>query len=211
MSLILEALKKLEREKQTADRGFLVLAPASWPARARSRSGAAIAALAIALMAATAVLLWRSQAGALQVAAPTPAGAALPVRAPSPAAALFPAPAPPPSYAPASPLAAAPSSLAAPEPALEQPRRAPTRPDAATLASAPAAGTEGPLRRPPALASSAPEYQLQAISQRDGRPVAVLNDRMVYEGDSFDGVRIVRIGESEVEIEVEGRRMIVRF
>jgi CRP-like cAMP-binding protein len=38
-----------------------------------------------------------------------------------------------------------------------------------------------------------------------------LNDRLVREGDMFDGVRIVRIGEAEVEIEVEGRRSVVSF
>ena len=39
MSLILEALKKLEREKQTPpDRGFLVVAHVPWPAGGRGRS-----------------------------------------------------------------------------------------------------------------------------------------------------------------------------
>ena len=50
-----------------------------------------------------------------------------------------------------------------------------------------------------------------AITLRDGRPVALVNDRLVFEGDSFDGVRILRIGEAEVEVEVRGQRRVLRF
>jgi len=55
------------------------------------------------------------------------------------------------------------------------------------------------------------ELRLNAITQQDGRPVAVLNDRIVREGDSFDGIRVLRIGESEVEVEVHGERKVVKF
>jgi hypothetical protein len=65
-----------------------------------------------------------------------------------------------------------------------------------------------PTRPTPAAARA---FTLTAISQQDGRPVAILNDRLVREGDMFDGVRIVRIGEAEVEIEVEGQRSVVSF
>jgi hypothetical protein len=41
--------------------------------------------------------------------------------------------------------------------------------------------------------------------------VAVLNDRLVREGDSFDGVTVVRIGTSDIEIEVRGRRLVIEF
>jgi hypothetical protein len=41
--------------------------------------------------------------------------------------------------------------------------------------------------------------------------VAILNDRLVREGDLFDGIRVVRIGETEVEVEVNGQRRLVRF
>jgi hypothetical protein len=54
-------------------------------------------------------------------------------------------------------------------------------------------------------------WVLQAIGQRDGRPVALLNDRLVREGDSFDGALVVRIGAAEVEVEVAGRRTVIRF
>ena len=46
------------------------------------------------------------------------------------------------------------------------------------------------------------EPQLNAISQQDGQPVAVIDGRLVREGDSVDGVRVLRIGETEVEVEV---------
>jgi hypothetical protein len=62
-------------------------------------------------------------------------------------------------------------------------------------------------------ASAQPEagLQLQAIGERDGRPVAVISSRVVREGDHYDGVTIVRIGADEVEIEVQGRRRTLRF
>jgi hypothetical protein len=53
--------------------------------------------------------------------------------------------------------------------------------------------------------------QLQAIGERDGRPVAVIGGRLVREGDHYDGVTIVRIGADEVEIEVQGQRRTLRF
>jgi hypothetical protein len=55
------------------------------------------------------------------------------------------------------------------------------------------------------------ELRLNAISQQDGLPVAILNDRLVREGDVFDGIRVIRIGDAEVEVEVDGRRRVVRF
>jgi hypothetical protein len=52
---------------------------------------------------------------------------------------------------------------------------------------------------------------LQAISEREGRPVAIVNDRLLREGDSIDGARIVRIAKDEVELELQGRRVLLRF
>ena len=63
----------------------------------------------------------------------------------------------------------------------------------------------------PSAAEPSSGLQLQAISQRDGRPIAVLNSRVVHEGDHFEGVTILRIGVDEVEIEVRGRRRTLRF
>jgi hypothetical protein len=55
------------------------------------------------------------------------------------------------------------------------------------------------------------DLRLQAIAERDGHPVALINDRLVREGDSFDGVTVLRIGVAEVEIEVRGQRRVLRF
>ena len=134
MSLILEALKKLERERAAAQpHGFLVVGPATW---AGSRSNAAWIA---AVFAAALV------AGGLVYAFTRPAAPA--------------------------PIAAAPAP-------------------------------------PPARAS---ELRLSAISERDGRPIAVVNDRVVGEGDTVEGARVVRIGATEVDVEVDGARRTLRF
>jgi hypothetical protein len=39
----------------------------------------------------------------------------------------------------------------------------------------------------------------------------VINDRVVREGDRFDGVLILRIGAAEVEVEIAGARRVLRF
>jgi hypothetical protein len=41
--------------------------------------------------------------------------------------------------------------------------------------------------------------------------VALINDRLVFEGDGFDDVKVLRIGETEVEVEVRGVKRILRF
>jgi hypothetical protein len=172
VSLILEALKKLEREKGVPERGFLVMAHLPW---ARSgKVGARLLGLAVLALAAAGFLLWRSRPAPLVAPAPAPTLAALPPRVgvvalPSPTVAL---PAPVATAAPATPA------------------------------------PERPAPRPPEAAS---EFRLNAITVQDGHPVAVLNDRIVREGDSFEGVRVLRIGETEVEIEVKGERRVIRF
>ncbi|HKZ30869.1 MAG TPA: hypothetical protein VJ648_00775 [Vicinamibacteria bacterium] len=68
-----------------------------------------------------------------------------------------------------------------------------------------------PEAEQPAPAPRPDDLRLTAISRRDGRPVALINDRLVFEGDSFEGVRVIRIGEAEVEVEVRGERRVLRF
>ncbi len=176
MSLILEALKKLEREKGVPERGFLVLAHLPW-----ARSGkvgarlAGLTALALAL-ATAALLLSRSRPGPPRAIAPapTPTLAASPPRA---------------------------EVVALPSPTVPLPAPAATAPPVTPAPDLPATS-------PPEVA---PEFRLNAITVQDGHPVAVLNDRIVREGDSFDGVRVLRIGETEVEIEARGERRVIRF
>ena len=181
MSLILEALKKLDREKKAPDRGFLVVGAVPWPAPRPRRWAPLLFVVAAGAAAGSALwLAWRArgpEAAPKQVAtAPT-----------LPAAA---------SRAVAVPAATPPATLA---PLVESRARGPeTRPPAGRAAATPPAEPGADLL-------------LQAISERDGKPIAVLNSRVVHEGDRFDGVTVVRIGTDEVEIEVQGHRRTLRF
>jgi hypothetical protein len=229
VSLILEALKKLERERDTPHRGFLVLGPVAWPEPGRARVWTAAAGAAVGVLVLAVVLLWawRSREGSAHLTQS------------SPAAAIAPAPAPPATVA-LPPLASVPGGPRLTPPAPRDgvfpgvaPRRAP---DTARRDGADAATTPGTSGREPAETvqplvdeETKPEptdedraadaqaqarsggFHLTAISRRDGRPIAVLNDRFVHEGDVFDNVRVVRIGDDEVEIEVNGERQVVRF
>jgi hypothetical protein len=183
VSLILDALKKLERDKDAREPGVLVVGSVPWGARTPSRRPLVLALAGIGLLALVAFALWPRDHGARPATAPA--------RSDSP-----PAPAPTPAAVPPS-TTPAPASAAAP-------------PERGRLAVPPAAaGT------PPQPAAGAPmttdDLRLNAISQRDGRPLALINDRLVFEGDSFDGVKILRIGEAEVEVEVRGKRRVLRF
>jgi hypothetical protein len=65
--------------------------------------------------------------------------------------------------------------------------------------------------QPTTPAPTTRQLLLNAISEQDGVPIAVVNDRVVREGDRFEGVLIVRIRASEVEVEVDGARRTLRF
>jgi len=198
VSLILEALRKLERDKDAPARGFVVMTHVPWAQGGKRSRLVGLSALALAVaMGALAIALWWGR------------GVKPVVPEPRPAAAVTPAP------TEAAPLES-PSKAPTPQPfdaralALES-RRMVTPP----LPSAPAASSTAttPLA-PIAPASSLPakaELRLNAISQQDGKPVAILNDRLVHEGDVFGGIRVIRIGETEVEVEVGGARRTLRF
>ena len=216
MSLILEALKKLDREKQAPDRGLVVVGPSAWPSARDGRPGVgAVAAIAFVLSGIGAVA-WhyggrpsavvpremaprevvpremapREVAPREMATQPSSAGfAKAPVTAPRPAAG-----------------AAAPSKAV--EPRAQAGDQAGTPRATATGTPDPAPATPARTREARSVAAA---YQLQAISAQDGHPVAILNDRLVREGDSFDGVKVLRIGADEVEIEVAGRRRVLKF
>jgi hypothetical protein len=57
----------------------------------------------------------------------------------------------------------------------------------------------------------APALRLQAITEQDGQPVAMVNGRLVRVGDVVNGARVVRIGAAEIEVEIDGRRLTVTF
>jgi hypothetical protein len=195
VSLILEALKKLEREKQSPDRGgFLVLGPTSWPSAAREGRRVALVVAGLCGLVAGA-LYWQSrERGA---APPSTAG----TRSPASGAPAAPTTSPGASTSRPQVLETMPDSVRVDEPAIV--------PERATAGRRPASEASGPTPAP--AASVAPRFQLQAVSRRDGRAVAVLNDRLVYEGDSFDGATVIRIGEAEIELEIAGRRVVLGF
>jgi len=67
---------------------------------------------------------------------------------------------------------------------------------------------EAPLR----TVAAPPSLVLQAISERDSLPIAIINDQLVREGDKLGAVRVVRIGPDSVEVVLEnGKNDIVRF
>jgi hypothetical protein len=190
VSLVLEALKKLDREKGRDERGFVVMAAAPWPTRA-ARRWPAWAALGVATAGAIVAVL------ALRTSSAPPAPAVVP---PAPAArsdaARVVEATPPPAAASVATTAAPRSTPArvAPKPATE-----PT-PLPAAIAPPPAAAA-----RPD------PGPRLQAISERDGQPIAMINDHLVRVGDELDGMRVIAIRVDEVDIEVRGRRTTLRF
>lgn len=175
MSLILEALKKLEREKQVPARGVVVVGATPWTgARPERRLGLFLVGLALG-GGLIAMARWRRE---------TAEGGASPASA-----------APTLVVARSSPVPASPATAVREE---DSPARVPT--SAPSAQATPAASPVPP-----------PAFTLQAISERDGRPVAIVNDRLVREGDSIDGARIVRIAKDEVELELAGRRVLLRF
>ncbi len=197
MSLILDALKKLERDKEAREPNVLVVGSVPWGTRARSRLPLVGAGVAVLLIALLAVALWPRATPRPTTATPSPARSS------------------PGSSAAAGPIVSPPSA-SAPTPAAPEPRRLSLpsgRPD--TVQPQPAGAAEGPVG--PTTAASAPkssgteELRLTAISQRDGRPVALINDRLVFEGDGCDGVKVLRIGDAEVEVEVRGVKKVLRF
>jgi len=192
VSLVLEALKKLDREKGREERGFVVMAATPWPARAVRRWplwGLLLAAVVAA--AAWAVTSRRAPATATAGAASATSAAgatALPDVSTVPAARI--------PTAPRAPARAAADSAGSPAPAEPRPATEVARPATATAASA---------------ERGLPGLRLQAISVRDGQPIAILSDRLVRVGDEFDGVRVIAIRESEVDVEVRGQRATLRF
>ena len=115
---------------------------------------------------------------------------------------------PPPTLAPATlPAVAVPAEPTAPPIRLSRPVPTP-EPRVLQPTTTPSTGQEASA---PAASADPDDLRLTAISQRDGRPVALINDRLVFEGDSFDGITVIRIGDAEVEVDVKGQRKLIRF
>ncbi len=70
---------------------------------------------------------------------------------------------------------------------------------------------EEPPQPEPEVPDGLPELVLQGTSVLDGKPVAVVNEQRVFEGDIVDGVRILRIMERAVELEFQGYRFTIQI
>ena len=195
MSLILDALRKLERDRERPDPGVVVLGAVPWPGLGRSRRRAALvasAALGLAVLAAAG--LWLSRATTAKPGAVHPVTPTTTVAAP----------------ATATPSAQRTPSLATlgPPPAG---RRLALPGSAAATTDRPAHPAAAADEVQPAAAPPRDRLQLTVISERDGQPVAVISDHLVREGDSFDGVKVLRIGTTEVEVDDRGQRRVLHF
>jgi hypothetical protein len=183
VSLIFEALKKLDREKKAPERGFLVVGGAPLPGR---RMHLPALVLLLAAAGGGGFLIARATRPAPPVAAPatTPTAPPLTVRTLAP-----PAPLPPEAAAVPTVVPDLPSASVAP------------------VASAPQV-TAPPASAP---AAPAPAFALQAVADQDGHPVAIVNGQLVRVGDQVDGARVVRIDPEEVELDQGGRRLVLTF
>jgi hypothetical protein len=209
VSLILEALKKLDREKEDPERGFLVMTSERWPRPSRRLPAIliGIAAVILGVGAALALGVLKPSRGAAPSAEPTLPVTATPA-APPPSMAIATTPTQPLSSVAISPTPTQQPTVAAPAlalPSVTVPARPAPPPTTPQQPEQRAVETRSPASQEP------PTLVLQAVSERDGQPIALLSDRLVREGDEFDGVKVVRIGETEVEVEWNGRRLFVRF
>jgi len=229
VSLILEALKKLERDKQVSDKGFLVMAASPWPGAPTSRlvwASLTLGALGVVGLAGAGAWWWWHRTGGEPGGPPARQGSVPPgnARAEHLSLPLVSDGAPP--VAPPrgrSPMPTG-TNTAAIVPLREGSRPAPPPQELSSREKAPPSDTEGthgvtgvPNPQPPQPpetrggGTGAATIRLAAISERDGRPVAIINDRMLFEGDTVDGMKVLHIGENEVELELNGRRQVVHF
>lgn len=93
---------------------------------------------------------------------------------------------------------------------LVRPEDAPPRPAPAAVSSVRLPNPSEAFDRP--AGSPRPALVLQAISERDGRPIAIINDQLVKDGDRLGTIRVLRIGDDSVEVLLEnGKKDVVRF
>lgn len=211
MSLILEALKKLEREKERSTMPIITAGEAPWSGTRRRLPVWALGLGALGLVVLGAIggasLLsdrsspasQRAQAAAAETVPAPPI--AIPSLAPPQASAVTAKR--PPSAAPARP------AIVLPTPRLRE--RTPEPEPVSPMPRAPAATPRPPAAKPAAPVAAADEPRLQAISERDGRPIALISDQIYFEGDRIGDIRVIRIGVGEVEIELKKARRTLKF
>lgn len=191
MSFILDALRKVDQENRQAGEAVPPVAAVEMlrkERRHRRRQFAAMAVIAVASAASTTLLLRRSPAvepASLPPAEAPRAGAVeLAVANPVVEGKLL-----------TNAEVVVPERAPDPPPAAVAKREAPPKREP----QAPAAPAAEPVRELPRLV-------LQGTSVLDGKPVAVVSDRRVFEGDIIEGAVVIRIEERSVTLEFEGRR-----
>ncbi len=217
MSLILEALRKLERDRKSPDPGVVVVGAQAWPARSTTTRSIGIALCSVALVA---FGFWLGTRPHL----PSGAAPAVPSVSPETPRDLR-------SPASVAELSARERWVAAPT-STPAPTRRPSHEASSTLEPRAAVPDADDGAQPlPTEESQAEEPRggireetvvviepaggalprLHAITRQGDRNVALLDDHVVSEGDAYNGWKVMRIGDSEVEIDVAGRRHILRF
>jgi hypothetical protein len=206
MSLIFDALRKAEREKEAPARGVQVVSAQAWSAERRASLAGRLTVAGLLLLAGIGASAWlyRMLQPQRRVLMGPVAVRARPSEVAAPnAEAGGGARGRPPIAGASSAEPGDASDVPAPQ-GLDLPGARAGRGAARTAAPPQAPGPAGG-------ASGAVALHLNAISTKDGRRVALLNDRLVFEGDSFDGITVVRIGDAEVEVRVDGERRVVGF
>jgi hypothetical protein len=220
VSLILEALRKLDRDRSTAEPGVVVVGAQPWPA---ARRAPRLALLALASGALLALGFWLGAHPRKAAPAPTPSpggelerterqetGIEAPIGSHEARRTGARATLPPPTVREA--LPATETTLTTPaqpeHPSRAKQLHAAPETDASVETASPSAQDDiaTPSRR-----TTGALPRLQAIGHRDSRPIAILEERVMGEGDEFDGVKVIQIGETTVEIEVSGQRHTLRF
>jgi len=243
MSFILDALKKLERQKQEGDPSQsgdqpVMVGGRRWgEKRAGSAFGWGSVIVAVAALIVAGLALYRS----LAPSAATSSNGALPTA---------PASSPPESSAPDTSATGAESKdMGEPEPESppgssreSPPRGTPASDDGKSepeqqyveelgeseldeIETSPPVRLIGRPRgertpeekseEPAALTSEIPEglpeLVLQGTSVVDGKSIAVVNYQRLFEGDTIEGARVIRITDRFVELEYEGKRFTLKF
>jgi hypothetical protein len=230
MSFILDALKKLERQKQTEDGGSgggtsVIKGGRRWGDRRRRFDfglGSAIVALTALILAGLALYqsLGPKTQTPVQEAETAPVD---PARLPAIGRSVE-EPSEPPLVEEPSPQHVA-QKASEPEPIGQQdldetdsvPEEEPETVHPVRLVGrAPEGPTDpGPESESEELSEEIPEglpeLVLQGTSVIEGKPVAVVNYQRLFEGDTIEGARVARISDRVVELEFEGKRFVIKF
>ncbi|GAW65498.1 hypothetical protein GPEL0_01f0414 [Geoanaerobacter pelophilus] len=209
MSLILDALRKMEQERRSRRGAANDLRPEvlryrmATQAKEPARYPVVLIGVALLCVGIGAGVLFkgnRSEAPREETVAAAPASQLLPAAPPAVPPPAAPAVAPTPSLT----AVTAPPSSSQGESASAPAAAAPARPKPASASSRPAAaeGEVGGLREPAGVQSGAQDISISGIAYQDERRMrrAVLNGVLVGEGAEIAGARVVEIKETKVRV-----------